>query len=213
VRRGSAGAHLAALAVLAAGCGRVHVSIRPAAAPSPAGVDADLLRRLVVAPERDPGRYSRDAFDYPAGGVDSRGCDTRARVLIRDSTEPPQVTYPGCHVLAGRWVDPYTGTAYDDPAAVSIDHLVPLKEAYRSGASSWSSAQDVAFGNDVGHPEALKVVGGSGNSSKGDKDPARWRPPDRTAWRAYAHAWLVVKVEYGLTADPAERVALIDMLR
>lgn len=68
------------------------------------------------------------------------------------------------------------------------------------------------FGNDVDRVEALKVIGGSGNASKGDKDPAEWKPPLRSAWPAYARSWLAVKVAYGLTADPAEADALQAML-
>ena len=47
----------------------------------------------------------------------------------RDSTVLAQVDYPGCKVIAGRWVDATTGTNYEKPTDVSIDHLVPLKEA------------------------------------------------------------------------------------
>ena len=173
---------------------------------------AALLGALRVAPEHDPGRYDRDAFNYPQGGTDTRGCNTRARVLQRDSTVPAQVDYPGCKVLAGRWVDTYTGATHENPGDVSIDHVVPLKEAYRSGAASWSTATLEAFANDVDRVEALKVIGGSGNAAKGDSDPARWKPPLRTAWPDYARAWLVVKVAYGLTADQAEVDALRDML-
>jgi len=174
--------------------------------------DAQLLAGLRVAPEVDDGAYERDAFDYPGGGTDSRGCNTRGRVLQRDSTVPVQVAYPGCKVLAGRWVDATTGLVYEDPGQVSIDHLVPLKEAYVSGAAAWSTTTMVAFGNDVDRPEALKVIGGSGNASKGDKDPAEWKPPLQTAWPSYARSWLVVKVAYGLTADQAEVDALRAML-
>ena len=137
---------------------------------------------------------------------------TPSSLLARDSTVPAQVAYPGCKVLAGRWVDSYTGTAYEDLTKVSIDHLVPLKQAWRSGASTWSTAKLVAFGNDVDRVQALKVIVGSGNAAKGDKDPGLWKPPLRTAWADYARAWLTVKVAYELTADQAEAEALRTML-
>ena len=225
---------LAPAVLFAAGCGTaggrvVAIPPPPAAGPSPqtgppasaessdstnvpTGDDAKLLASLRVAAEADPGGYDREAFGYPDGGTDSRGCTTRARVLIRDSTVPAQVAYPGCKVLAGRWIDSYTGTAYEDPTKVSIDHLVPLKQAWVSGAATWPAARLVAFGNDVERVEALKVIGGSGNASKGDKDPAKWMPPLRSAWPAYARAWLTVKVAYGLTADQAEVDAIRAML-
>lgn len=108
-------------------------SAEPGSPNVPSG-HAQLLAALRIAPEADPGGYDREAFGYPDGGTDSRGCNTRARVLIRDSTVPAQVAYPTCKVIAGRWVDSYTGTAYEDVAEVSIDHLVPLKEAWVSDA-------------------------------------------------------------------------------
>lgn len=188
------------------------------AAPAPATTlpvptePGHLLAALRMGPENDAGEYDRDAFAYPNGVTDGRGCNTRARVLQRDSTVPAQVGEPGCKVIAGRWVDGYTGSVYEDPGDVSIDHLVPLKEAYRSGASSWSTTTLVAFGNDVERVEALRVIGGSGNASKGDRDPAKWKPPLQSAWPDYARAWLAVKVAYGLTADQAEADALRDML-
>lgn len=85
-------------------------------------------------------------------------------------------------------------------------------EAYVSGASTWTPATLVAFGNDSERVEALKVIGGPGNASKGDKDPAAWKPPLQASWPDYARAWLVVKVAYGLTADQAEVDALRAML-
>lgn len=96
--------------------------------PVPTG-DDQLLSALRIAPENDPGGYNRSVFAYPEGGMDDRGCDARKRVLQRDSTVPAQVTYPGCNVLTGRWVDSYTGVTYEKPSEVSIDHLVALKQA------------------------------------------------------------------------------------
>ena len=124
----------AALALLAAGgCGTLLTPPAPlASAPPGADVPQDttrLLRSLVVAADVDPGGYDRERFNYPQGGTDARGCSTRARVLLRDSLDPPRVSWPGCKVLAGRWLDPYTGVTYTSPAEVSIDHVVPLKES------------------------------------------------------------------------------------
>jgi len=130
--------------------------------------------------------------------------------LLRDSLDPPQVSYPGCKVLAGRWLDPYTGVTYTSPAEVSIDHVVPLKEAWRSGAAAWPTERLVAFA--VTLRDALAAVEGSGNEEKADKDPARWRPPDRARWGTYATGWVTVKASWGLTIDIAEKAALEAML-
>jgi len=194
----------------------VSVPVTTTSAPAvtvvvPTG-DAELLAAVRVEPEVDPGGYDRGLFNYPAGGTDSRGCNTRSRVLERDSTVPAQITFPNCQVLVGRWLDSYTGTAYERASDVSIDHLVALKQAYVSGASAWSPATRTAFANDIDRLGALRVIGGSGNASKGDKDPAAWKPPLQQAWADYARSWLGVKIAYGLSADPAEVNALRTML-
>lgn len=92
---------------------------------------------------------------------------------------------------------------------MSIDHLVALKEAYVSGASSWSQAALNAFGNDVERVGALRVIGGAGNA---DKDPAEWKPPLQSTWPDYARTRLAVKIAYGLTADQAETDTLRALL-
>jgi hypothetical protein len=84
-------------------------------------------------------------------------------------------------VLAGTWHDPYTGrtlTFIDlkdlrQAEAIQIDHVVPLAEAWVSGARHWSRAGREAFANDLGE---LLAVDGPTNMSKGDGDPASWRP-------------------------------------
>jgi hypothetical protein len=185
--------------------------VRGTAPPAVSGVDADLLARLTIAGMSDPAGYDRDSFGYPQGGTDTRGCDTRALVLIRDSTTPPHVDYPGCKVVAGRWIDAYTGEAHEAPSEVSVDHVVALKEAWRSGASSWDLPRRVAFGNDM-EAGALVLVAGSGNASKGDKDPAAWSPSDPVRAKAFARGWLVTKVRWDLTADEAEAGAIRRLL-
>lgn len=50
------------------------------------------------------------------------------------------------------------------------------------------------------------------NRSKGDRDPARWQPPNRAAWCRYASDWITVKARWNLTADQAEATALRNML-
>jgi hypothetical protein len=179
--------------------------------PVSSSSDSELLGRLVRAPETDPGGYDRDSFGYPQGGTDSRGCNTRSRVLIRDSLVPAHVDDPGCKVTAGRWLDAYDGRTYASPSDVSVDHVVALKEAWRSGAATWDVPRRVAFGNDL-EAGALVLIAGPGNSAKGDKDPAAWAPADPVLAKAFAHAWLTTKVRWGLAADPAEAAALERLL-
>ena len=61
-------------------------------------------------------------------------CDVRDAALIRDGEG---IRIDGdCSITAGTWLDPYTGRTLTDPSDVDIDHVVPLANAWRSGASS-----------------------------------------------------------------------------
>ncbi|MFJ8856436.1 DUF1524 domain-containing protein [Streptomyces sp. NPDC102437] len=54
---------------------------------------------------------------------------------------------------------------------MNIDHIVPLKEAWRSGASEWSTPERRALANGLTDSQLIAVSAAS-NQSKGDKDPA-----------------------------------------
>jgi len=136
-----------------------------------------------------------------------RDCqDTRQEVLIRDSLVPPRLSADGCRVLAGRWVDPYSGRTFTDPRDMDIDHLVPLAEAHRSGADGWSPSQRVAYANDLRSTLTLVAVSARSNRSKADGDPLSWLPSDPRRWCAYTGAWLDVKARWHLDQDVPERL-------
>ena len=119
-------------------------------------------------------------------------------------------------VLAGTWVDPYTGKriVLDDlkdlhqAQAVQIDHVVPLGEAWISGAADWPPGRRLRFANDL---DELLAVDGPTNASKSDDDPAAWRP--RASYQCtYAERWIDTKARWDLGADPSEKRALAEML-
>ena len=164
--------------------------------------------------------YSRSAFGDSWIDTDRNGCNQRDDVLVRDAVPGTvRVAVQGrCDhdVLAGRWIDPYTGRdlRFDDlkdPAqaqGVQIDHVVPLAEAWVSGAAQWTDDRRRAFANDLA---ALLAVDGPTNASKRDGDPAAWRP--KKAYQCdYAIRWIGVKQAWGLAVDESERRALTDML-
>jgi hypothetical protein len=179
----------------------------PATSQTVAAVDD-----LVVAPESQDETYDRELFGSGWIDADGDGCDTREEVLITESITPAQVDPYGCQVVAGDWRSIYDGEETADPSDFDIDHVVALGEAWRSGASSWTPDQRLAFANHLDDPAALIAVTASTNRSKGDRDPASWQPPDRDAWCEFATAWTTVKVQWGLTADQAEVDALRNML-
>lgn len=182
------------------------------AAPAPVGTSdaARLLAGLPVAREDRSRPYERSAFGYGDGEFDpdGDGCWTRREVLVRDHVGPLEIGR-GCR-LTGEWRSVYDGRTTTDPDAFSLDHLVPLAEAWRSGADRWPSRRLVAYGNDLGYRWSLVAVTAAVNEEKGDQDPASWLPQrDRCT---YVAAWIAVKSRWRLTVDPAEHAALTDRL-
>jgi hypothetical protein len=145
--------------------------------------------------------------------ADHDRCDTREEVLISESRSKAQVDPYGCKVVAGDWYSLYDGLTFTDPAELDIDHMVPLAEAWDSGASAWDAARREAYANDLDHPQALRAVSAAANRSKGDLDPGQWKPTRDGAWCEYANDWVTVKKAWDLTADQNEVDDLRVMLR
>jgi hypothetical protein len=207
---------------------RAHTAAHHSRSPSPAqpvqgsaGQARADLDRLVVRPRpRGTEGYVRDAFGSDWVDIDHNGCNQRDDVLLRDAVPgTTRVAQQGAcdhDVLAGTWHDPYTGrtlvfTDLKDlrqAQAIQIDHVVPLAEAWVSGARRWSRDRREGFANDL---HELLAVDGPTNMSKGDGDPAAWRP--RKGYQcSYAQRWIAVKSRYHLAVDPSEKAALVQML-
>lgn len=163
-----------------------------------------LLRSLSVEPERSDG-YDRDLF--PHWDYLGDDCDVRDAVLIAEARKGPS-TGSSCPVGRGRWFSAFDGAIVRDPSQLDVDHLVPLAEAWGSGARSWSTGVREAFANDLGYSRTLIAVTASSNRSKGDQDPAEWLPP-RTSYRCtYVSDWIAVKWRWRLSVDAREAAAL-----
>jgi hypothetical protein len=166
-----------------------------------------MLEGLSVEAEDSQSGYSRDL--YPHWIIQTGNCDTGEVVLQRDGTG---VTVDSaCRPISGTWYSVYDSVWVNNSFEVDIDHIVALAEAWRSGANSWSTAQRQAFANDLTNAQLI-AVSQSSNASKGDSDPAEWRPPNTNTWCIYAREWIWVKDVYSLTVDGAEKTALSSML-
>ncbi|XP_060085375.1 uncharacterized protein LOC132564765 [Ylistrum balloti] len=147
-------------------------------------------------------KYNRKEF---GGWIDEDGdCqNTRHEELIEHSKVPVKFkTYKQCKVVSGEWYDPYTDTAYYNASEVDIDHIIPLKEAWLSGAKNWTRKQKRVFAND---PDNLIPVGKSINRKKGAKDPSQWLPPNKDYICEYIEQWGSIKNEYHLIQDTREQ--------
>jgi hypothetical protein len=172
-----------------------------AAPAAPATGFAALLAQLEIADEFQGG-YDRDLFSHWID-ADRNGCDARREVLIIEAAVSPLVG-SGCSFTGGSWYSAFDGVVTDDPSLFDIDHMVPLKEAWDSGAHAWDSDRRRAFANDLDLPEALIAVSKSSNRSKGAGDPADWLPPLRSYHCQYINDWMVVKIKWELSVDARE---------
>jgi hypothetical protein len=199
---------VAALTAVVASAGLFNGPTASAALPTPvsAATARSYLASLTVATENRTG-YDRDLF--PTWDTIEGTCNTREYILKRDGTNV--TTNSSCTATSGSWYSPYDGATWSAASDVDIDHLVPLAEAWDSGASKWTTAQREALANDVTRPQLLAVTDNV-NQSKGDQDPATWMP-SRTAYRCtYVRAWVQVKHYYNLSVDSAEKSALTNYL-
>ncbi len=176
------------------------VAAGPATATARVSTKA-LLAKLTVAAEH-PSGYARSMFKLwdSQGG----GCDTRDEVLITEATTKPRVSST-CALTGGRWRSPYDGVTTTDPSTFDIDHLVPLAEAWRSGAYRWSAKTREAYANDLGYGPDLVAVTAHANRSKGDDEPAAYLPPKKSFDCTYEAWWVAVKWRWHLSIDAAEK--------
>ncbi|MDR7252542.1 hypothetical protein J2X46_001518 [Nocardioides sp. BE266] len=161
------------------------------------------ISSIAVGTENRTG-YSRDLFNHWVD-ADGDGCDTREEVLIAEAEDAPTVG-SGCSLSGGRWYSYYDGVSQTSASALDIDHMVPLAEAWDSGARTWSAARREAYANDLGDTRTLVGVTASLNRSKGDQDVAEWLPPINQC--RYVKEWVAAKIRWSLTADSGEIGAL-----
>ncbi|WP_089157827.1 HNH endonuclease family protein [Micromonospora sp. NBS 11-29] len=179
------------------------------AQPAPAaGYSASLttaVAGLTVATEVRTG-YSRDLFPHWID-ADGDGCHTRNEVLYAEATTKPTISGT-CTLSGGRWFSYYDNATWSATGDLDIDHMVPLAEAWDSGARSWTTSRRQAYANDLGDARALAAVTDNVNQAKGDQDPATWLPPYASARCRYVGEWVAVKIRWRLTVDSAEKSAL-----
>ncbi|MEE4589199.1 MULTISPECIES: HNH endonuclease family protein [Streptomyces violaceusniger group] len=109
------------------------------------------------------------------------------------------------------WHSYYDDTDVPSARGLDIDHMVPLAEAWDSGASDWSAQERQDYANDLGDIRSLAAVTARENRSKADQDPREWLPTDPGARCRYLQEWVVVKARWQLAADPGEVAALADL--
>ncbi|MFC4122058.1 HNH endonuclease family protein [Nonomuraea zeae] len=183
----------------------------PAVARAAQAVPPPLLRQAVadlpVTVEARDG-YKRTSFKHWTD-ADSDGCSARYEVLIAEAIDAPKVG-SGCKLTGGAWYSYYDDVVVNEAAQLDVDHLVPLAEAWDSGASAWDAAKREQYANHLDHPEHLVAVTARSNRQKADKDPAEWLPIEQVHCR-YIAEWVAVKRHWQLSVDSAEKAKLAEV--
>ncbi|MGA5499430.1 HNH endonuclease family protein [Streptomyces cinereoruber] len=199
------------------------LALTPLALPSPTAMAATTAMAVVPVPEvlpledavgklpvaeEDRTGYTRDSFRHWNTGLDAGdGCNTRNEVLLAEAVQEPAVA-AGCKLTGGKWLSYYDGVEVSEAGKLDIDHMVPLAEAWDSGANTWDAKRREAYANDQGAAASLVAVTARTNRSKADQDPATWMPPLPDAHCRYIGEWTATKLRWGLTVDQTEAEAL-----
>jgi hypothetical protein len=195
-------------AILAAVILATTFSATPAWAATYSAPLRTAIASMSVATEVRTG-YDRDLFPHWID-ADGDGCNTRYEVLIAEATTSPSVG-SGCSLSGGRWYSYYNNAYYTVTSDLDIDHMVPLAEAWDSGARSWTTSRRQSYANDLGDSRALVAVKDSVNQAKGDQDPAQWMPSYSGATCRYIREWVAVKIRWRLTVNSSEKNALTNI--
>lgn len=199
--------------------GNLHSSSNSAQVPAhTASSDANSaiskLGSLAIKGRAPMTGYSRAQFSADWGEIN--GCDLRNYILNRDLTNVADKSPTNCEVLSGTLDDPYTGKTIQfirgagTSAAVEIDHVVAIGDAWQKGAQQLSAQTRKQLYND---PLELLAADGPANVQKSDGDAATWLPPNKPYRCRYVARQIAVKIKYSLWVTQAEHDAMQNVLK
>jgi len=158
------------------------------------------LESLRIEPEYEATPYDRSEFPH-WDDEDGDGMNTRLEILSLE-----KVGNVGWYSRwDGEW---YAGEGGLSAPRFDIDHIVSLKEAWRSGADEWSASDKDRFADDMLN---LTAVTASSNRSKGAKDASEWLPPIPSGQCYLSIRVIQVKTKWSLSIDQDEHTALKEL--
>ena len=158
------------------------------------------LESLRIEPEYEATPYDRSEFPH-WDDEDGDGMNTRLEILSLE-----KVGNVGWYSRwDGEW---YAGEGGLSAPRFDIDHIVSLKEAWRSGADEWSARDKDTFADDMLN---LTAVTASSNRSKGAKDASEWLPSEASGKCYLLIRVIQVKTKWSLSIDQDEYTALKEL--
>ena len=158
------------------------------------------LGSLRIEPEYEATPYDRSEFPH-WDDEDGDGMNTRLEILSLE-----KVGDVGWYSRwDGEW---YAGEGGLSAPRFDIDHIVSLKEAWRSGADEWSASDKDTFADDMLN---LTAVTASSNRSKGAKDASEWLPSEASGKCYLSIRVIQVKTKWSLSIDQDEYTALKEL--
>ncbi len=119
-----------------------------------------------------------------------------------------------CRTSKGLWIDPYTYKSANELTKengkfgisndLDVDHVVPLKNAHRSGGWSWPSWKKEEYANYLEDKNHLLAVSASENRIKGAKGPEDYMPPAKNYHCGYLKTWIKIKMNWNLMMSQRE---------
>jgi hypothetical protein len=177
--------------------------------PTNAAQALEDLDRLGVQTTQSAGPMPAAAFGSTKK-VGGASCTSHDVILSRDLRKVAFSTGSTCRVASGVLFDPYTAkwAWFSRTAAlnqVDLDYVVPLQNAWQTGAANWGSTIRNAFAND---PLELHAAAAATVTAKAGRDASGWLPPDADFKCAYVIEQIEVKVKYTMSVLPAEKDAM-----
>ena len=186
-------------------------AVEPLGANTGARLAKDVLAELEVKGRAPKTGYARTEFYKTWPNVD--GCSLRQIIIKREVGDSAKLD--GCDVVAGTFVEPYTGNTFtatqksDFSNHIQIDHVVALSDAWQKGAQYKTAEERYAIATD---PLNLLAVDASANQQKSDGDAATWLPSNKAFRCQYVARQVSVKYKYSLWVTEAEHDAIAGIL-
>lgn len=146
------------------------------------------------------------------GGVKLKvGDDTYAKCTSRQAVSVLEgkgvKVNANCKPIAGTWTDPYGWhgefQTTTNNSSFEGEHIVPLKEAWMSGAKKWDQQKRYDIANDR---DNLMLVAKKPNAQKGASSIDEWAPDQKSPrFCEYVENYVHVKSKYGLTMKTKEK--------